>query len=183
MRTFLAIEIPESVKPLIEEQISGLVKEYPQLTWVNMQNYHVTVHFFGEVSDVNGLCARLDELLYDCESFHMYADKGHLFIQHRIVLYLEFVKDKRLEHIVDKVAEDVGDPSAKKRFVPHMTVARYKIPSKQQYYLLKKKMENLKLDFDFPVESLFLYEADLKGQTPVYKKIKEFKLYTNTKTK
>ena len=178
MRIFLGIDIPDTITSKIDEQLANLKKEYPQLSWVPQDNYHITIHFFGEVPDVTAVDKRLAELLYDQEAFHLYALQGDLFIQQRITLYIEFSKDKKLEHLAKIINEDAGKERSAKKFLPHMTIARYKVPSKQQYYLLKKKMEHLQLDFDFPVESIYLYESDLRGPMPVYKKIKEYSLCT-----
>lgn len=176
MRIFLGIDIPEQVKTVIDTQLADLKKEYPQFTWVPRANYHVTVHFFGEVAKVSEIENRLRELLFDVRPFHLYAYEGSIFQQLGIILHLEFSRDKTLEHMVDIIQADLDSGRVKKKYVPHLTIARYKSPSKQQYTLLKKKMQNLPLDFDFPVESLYLFESNLRGAVPVYKKISEIVL-------
>lgn len=176
MRIFLGIDIPEKTKTEIDLHLAALKKEYPQFSWVPRRNYHVTIHYFGEVQNVSAVENRLSTLLYDVHPFHLFAYHGGIFQQLGISMYIEFSRDKTLEHMVDTILDDVASAKLRKKYIPHVTIARYKVPSKQQYLLLRKKLENLNLDFNFPVESVYLFESDLKGAVPVYKKIKEYTL-------
>lgn len=176
MRIFLGIDIPEQVKDAIDAQLEPLKKEYPQFSWVPRENYHITIHFFGEVQNVNAVESRISELLYDIPPFHLYGYHGGMFQQIGIIMHLEFSRDKTLEHMVTVIQDDLDTGKVRKKYVPHLTVARYKMPSKQQYLLLKKKLENLPLDFDFPVSSVHMFQSILSGRVPVYKKLKEFVL-------
>ena len=51
MRLFLAVELSSKTKKEIDDQLSEIKKIYPQFQWLPSDNYHITVNFFGEISD------------------------------------------------------------------------------------------------------------------------------------
>src|SRR5271170_726591 len=61
MRVFCAIELPDSPRASLSRQIEKLRGRWPAATWVRPENLHLTLRFFGEVSegDVAGLCTAL----------------------------------------------------------------------------------------------------------------------------
>ncbi|PIV09172.1 RNA 2',3'-cyclic phosphodiesterase [Candidatus Roizmanbacteria bacterium CG02_land_8_20_14_3_00_36_15] len=169
MRLFLAIDLPKKTKKELEDQLSEIKLEYPQFNWIPKENFHITLHFFGEVIQAEKLIERLKEQLFDKESFYLYSTNSDLFINAKIIIYLNFRKEKRLL----KIEKVVGD---KKGFIPHLTFARWRIPSKQQYFVLKKKFEKLAIDISFPVKKLVLFQTIPKGKYPLYKKLASFPL-------
>lgn len=169
MRLFLAIDLTKKTKKELEDQLKKIKLEYPQFNWIPKENFHITLHFFGEVTQTERLIERLKEQLFDKESFYLYSTTNDLFINTKIIIYLNFRKEKRLLEI----EETVGD---KKGFIPHLTFARWRIPSKQQYFVLKKKFEKLEIDISFPVKGLVLFQTLPNGKYPTYKKLAKFPL-------
>ncbi len=177
MRLFLAIDPPQDVKLSIEKQITTLKKEYPQFEWTPMENYHITLHFFGDVADNKKVFSQLEGLLFDQESFYLYSLNAGMFTQYRITMHLNFRREKRLEKIVQRVKEKFYLPEQKiEKYVPHLTFARYRIPSKQQYFVMKKRLNKLNLDVSFAVKKVILFESILGGRNPIYKKVHSIKL-------
>ena len=164
MKLFLAIDLPSKVKTAIEEQIAPLKKEYPSFTWIPKENYHITIHFYGEVKNEKKLIERLKTQLFDKERFHLYGGKLDLFMNEKITIFLKFYKEKKLLEIENAV----GD---KKGYIPHLTFGRCKIPSKQQYFVLKKRLTKINVDISFPVKELILFATIPNGQFPHYKKL------------
>lgn len=175
MRTFLAIDLPQKIKKSLHSQLGKLYKEYPDIRWVSPENFHVTLHFFGEIGDPKREIEHIEESIYDVPSFHLYSSEAGLFIRHKITLYVEFQRNKTLERLVKAVREKLQLPHDK-RFVPHLTIGRYRIPSKQQYLLMKKKLKNLQIDIDFEINTIILFESILESNKPIYKKIAKFSL-------
>lgn len=68
------------------------------------------------------------------------------------------------------------DFAQQKKYLPHLTLARCRIPSKQQYLLLKKRLKKINIKVDFPVKKITLFQSILSGKKPVYKKIDTFNL-------
>lgn len=176
MRLFLAIELSDKIKKEIDNQLAEIKKAHPQFQWIPNNNYHITVSFFGEVNYQKKIINKLEEVLYDKESFYFYSTTVDLFIRNKITIYLNFKREKIIERINEDVnkAFQIFENSVK--FVPHLTLARYKIPSKQQYFVIKKRLVNLDIDVSFKINKLSLFESILGGSQSVYKKIHTFKL-------
>lgn len=178
MRLFLAIELPEIIKNQISQSITVVRREYPQFNWVPPENYHITIHFFGEIDDDVKIKEGISNVLFDRDRFYLYSNFVDLFINNKIVIYLDFRREKNLEKIAEDITGRFQQPEDihKKKFVPHLTLARYKIPSKQQYFVLKKRLAKLDIDIEFPVDKLVLYQSILTEEKPIYKKLEEFPL-------
>lgn len=177
MRLFLAIDPPETVKKAIDNQLFLFKREYPAFEWMSVDNYHITLHFFGDVSDEKAVFRELKDLLYDKESFYLYSFNADMFAKNRITMFVTFRREKQLESIVKKVKERFYLPEQKiDRYVPHLTFAKYRIPSKQQYFVIKKKLSKLNIDISFQVKKLYLVKSILGRKTPVYKKVHTIKL-------
>ncbi len=177
MRAFLAIDIPQKAKDEISAAVAPLSKEYPDLTWVPPHNYHLTIHFFGDLTakEVSNVQEKMEYMLYDVQPFHVYSLEAGIFIHDKILLYLEFARQKNLEEVVERIRESFG-PDRTKRFIPHITLARYRVPAKQQYLLLKKKVQRLAIDTSFKIDKISLYESILTGKIPQYRRIAAFAL-------
>ena len=169
MRLFLAVDLPAKTKRELDGQLEEIKLEYPQFNWIPKENFHITVHFFGEVTQTEKLIDRLKEQLFDKESFYLYSTDCNLFINKKIIFYLNFRKEKKLLMIEDVVCD-------KKGFIPHLTFARCRISSKQQYFVLKKRVGKLAIDINFPVKKLVLFETLPNGKYPIYKKLAKFPL-------
>lgn len=176
MRLFLAIELSNKTKKEIDEQLSEIKKTYPQFQWVPIDNYHITVNFFGEIIDQKKIISRLEQILYDKESFYFYSTSVDLFIHHKITIKLDFRREKKIEKINKSIKETFQIFENSVKFIPHLTLARYKIPSKQQYFVLKKRLAKVIVDVSFKINKLVLFESILGRSRSVYKKIHTFKL-------
>lgn len=179
MRIFLAIDIPEKEKEKLDTQINHLKEKYPHLQWVPRHNYHITIQFFGEVQKVDEIVKKIEDVIYDVPSFYLYSQGAGIFINHKILLYADFQRQKILEDLAEKIKTisiQDGNYTQQHKYGPHLTLARYKIPSKQQYLHLKKKLEQLDINIEFLVNKVTLYNSILQTQAPVYQKIAEFSL-------
>lgn len=176
-RAFLAIELPAQAQNEIAAALTSLKKEYPAITWVPPHNYHLTLHFFGEqpAAKIETIKSKMDELLYDIRPFHLYALEGGIFLHDKILLYLEFARQKSLEEVEERIRHTFG-PEKSRKFVPHITLARYRVPAKQQYLLLKKKVQRLAIDTSFKIDTIYLYESILTGKIPQYRRLAAFAL-------
>ena len=51
MRTFLAAKIPDLIKTNILSFVNMMKRDRNQVKWVNPENIHITIYFFGEVNE------------------------------------------------------------------------------------------------------------------------------------
>jgi len=177
MRLFLAIELPAKVQQKIGNYLKELRKNYPDFNWVVPENYHVTLYFFGETEKKEEIIKRIKKNIFDQESFHLYSGYLDLFMRKKIIIFLNFLREKKLEKLVKKINEEFYfDFSQQKKYLPHLTLARCRVPSKQQYFLLKKRLRKINIVADFPVKKITLFQSILSGKKPVYKKVHVFDL-------
>lgn len=177
MRLFLAVELPDKVKEELEKQIEKIKKEYSQFTWVTSENFHVTVHFFGERNDPDRIKKRIKDLLWDQTSFYLYSFEADVFANHKLVIYLTFHREKKIEQLAEIIKTNFdGNSVSERKFIPHLTLARGPRSSKQQYFVLKKRLSNINIDITFPVKKVILFESILEGKKPIYKKLASFNL-------
>ncbi len=177
MRLFLAIEVPKSESAKITRDIQDIKSLYPQFSWGDEKNYHITLYFYGETNKLDKIKEKLEEILYDQEAFYLYSTTADLFMNSKIVIYLNFRREKKIEKLAEKIRETFGEHFGNpKKFVPHLSLARYKIPSKQQYLVLKKRLHRLSIDISFQVKKVYIFQSILGGKKPVYKKLETFSL-------
>jgi len=177
MRLFLAVDLPVKVKKQLNEQLAYFKKEYPQFNWVSTENFHITIHFFGETNKVEQIKKRVKEIIWDQTGFYLYSFNADVFVNHKLVVYLNFRREKRIEELSKRIKSnfDINSVNGRK-FVPHLTLARGKRSSKQQYFVLKKRLEKINIDISFPVKRVVLFESILTGKKPLYKKVDSFNL-------
>lgn len=177
MRLFLAIELPEKVKKELDVQLEDIKKEYPQFTWVSPENFHITIHFFGERNGLDKIKKKVKDLIWDQTAFYLYSFKLDVFANHKLTTYLTFIREKRIEELASRIKENFEENSVnEKKFIPHLTIARGPRSSKQQYFVLKKRLEKIDVDISFAVRKLVLFESILSGKRPIYKKLAVFNL-------
>lgn len=176
MRTFLGIEIPPHISQQIITQTAQLRKDYPEFNWIPSENFHITLHFIGDIPEdkLNLVAEHIERTIFDIRPTELYAFGAGLFIQKTITAYISFHKNNTLKELNKRFIELFEDK--KKEFMPHITIAKWKIPSKQQYFHLKKKLQNLPIEIEFPIKEIHLYESISKPKNPEYRIVKTFKL-------
>jgi len=156
----LIIELSDLTKKEITDQISDFRKGYPQFQWEPITNYNILVHSFGGFSDKKSTISKLETALYDKNTFYLYSFEVALTIQNNITLFLDFKREKEIERISESIKEISSSAESSEKYSPRLTIAKYKIPSKQQYFVIKKRLSNLDVDISFKVNKLSLFEGD-----------------------
>lgn len=164
----LKIELSDVTKQQIVVQLADFRKQYPQFQWEEKENYNILVHSFGEFSDKKSTINKIETALFDKNLFYLYAFEVNLTIQNKITLYLDFRREKEIERISKSINDQFSINQNKKRYIPQLIIANYKIPSKQQYFVIKKRLANLEIDISFKVNKLSLFEGE--------KRVRVFKL-------
>src|SRR3989338_5070182 len=160
MKMTLKIELPEEIKKQIIDQLADFRKLYPQFQWEKIENYNISVHSFSEFSDKKPTISLLETALYDKNLFYLYSFEVALTIGNNIVLYLDFRREKEIERISESIKGLTSTMESPEKYVPRLTLAKYKIPSKQQYFVIKKRLSNINVDLSFKVSKLSLFEGE-----------------------
>ncbi len=126
LRLFVAIDLPAPVTDTLERICTGL----PGARWTDPEQYHLTLRFVGEV---DGLVARdLDEGLAEiaCEPFTIQLDGfGHFPPRGAPKVLWAGISPRdpvdQLRRAVDRAVHAAGVQPERRKFSPHVTVARF----------------------------------------------------------
>lgn len=125
MRLFVALDLPWELKQELGKLAGGL----PGARWVPAENYHLTLRFIGEVPPhraeeldlaLAGLRGRGFTLTL--AGVGTFAKAGR-----EVALWVGVERSPQLEHLQAKVEtalQRAGLPAEKRRFQPHVTLAR-----------------------------------------------------------
>ena len=182
IRTFLALELPESLRVKLRE----VLKRYSQATplginWVHPENLHLTVLFIGDVPEhlIKSIDARLQEILENSGEFKFKAEGLELFPSREPrLLWLKLsAQDQRLMQLnrsLVKELQELGAEPDNKPLKLHITLARLKTPMPEAM-----ARELLQLPFGGAAESyseMRLYRSVLSPSGPKYSVLNTYQL-------
>lgn len=170
LRLFVAIPVSHR----LASSLSGIIKNIKsrEIRWTREENIHITIHFLGYVdkSSVPGIHARLRDAIKDTESFTLSFDKV-IFAppgsEPRMIWALFRDGSNSYEKLAGDVASALGDFSggAVRKSTPHVTLARFKVPT------IAKTIEltNPRLNKDeLEVNSIELMQSHLSPHGAIY---------------
>ena len=176
MRLFLAIELPDKIKDQIDLGLTEIKKQYQDYRWVPKEKYHITIEFFGETEKFEMIKKTITDLIYDQPSFYLYSTDVDLFINKNIKMFLNFRREKKLETLSEIIKQKFNiEVKNNIKFIPRLTIGRTRISSKQQYFVLKKRLKEIMVNVEFPVKKIILFDSISTG-TPIFKKVAQFPL-------
>jgi 2'-5' RNA ligase len=169
MRLFAAIKPSVDVREKVRAMQARLMEMRADIRWVALENFHITVKFFGDVD-----AARVPELLeriqkaaaqvpafpLEIEGINRFPEKGAA----RVIICRVISPDQRmvkLHRLIDSAAGGMGLPMDTRVLVPHMTLGR--VSSNGGINKLLRLIEKHDLDFfgSFAVERAELVESFL----------------------
>ncbi|HEU4355580.1 MAG TPA: RNA 2',3'-cyclic phosphodiesterase [Actinomycetota bacterium] len=179
LRLFVAIDLPEDVRSLVEDGVEPLRERFPRARWVPTRNQHVTVKFLGTTWP-----RLLDHVLHavgEVAAAHApfetrVAELGAFPSARRArVLWVGLEDpDDRLATVAsaldDALAEDFRPE--KRAFTPHLTVARFDPPVRLEDDLSGIGVESR----PFAIGWLVVYRSHLQRPAPVYEALATFPL-------
>ena len=177
MRLFIAIDLPEEIKQILEE-VKAPLKDIKGVKPVKKDNIHITLKFLGEVDDnkLSQIISALRKVSF--KPFSVYLDKlGFFPNEKRIrVLWVDAKPEKPLKELkqqIDKVLPSFKDDHP---FKSHITFARIKyIPSWNDKKKILELITNKQLGKkEFLVDTFKLYKSILTPKGPIYGVLNEF---------
>lgn len=182
-RTFLAINLPNSIKEKIKKEILKLKScyfDFP-IKWVSPKNLHLTLYFFGDLSPEK--LNLLKELLK--QSIKPLKKKINLEIMERSCFpYLQeakvlFLRVKEIENYLNELYIRIGQNLKKQNFnltnqswQPHLTLGRARENIFLDKRFSKTKLQGLK----FSIDSLDLMKSELTKKGPIYTLIEKLSI-------
>jgi len=181
MRLFLAASVPENISKEISNLLVPFKNDYPDYRWVQEENYHLTIFFLGEREEAkkSDIVEGIEQIVFDIPSTIISAHKLKVFVNgSELTIYIEMYKNRQFDIVEKRISQAISNQtSPRKKYIPHLTIARCKLPSKQQYFHLKKKLERTKIDIEFLVNQIHLYQSFPGSSYPEYKILHSFKLH------
>jgi len=127
-RLFTALEIPRDAAMSLSFLRGGL----PSARWIDAENFHITLRFFGDVDarTADELVAGLDRVRQPAFTLSLRGmDAFGSKKPHSVYAGVEASRPLDLLHAeIDKVARRLALPADARRFTPHVTLARLRNP-------------------------------------------------------
>ena len=191
IRSFIAIELPQSVKKGLEQiEFKGKQGGYTGIKWVDPKGIHVTLRFLGNISSEQIIAVRkaLEETTQEIPSFHLeIAGLGAFpnLTQPRVLWVAingEIDKLSRLQKKIGSLLASSGFSKESRPFVPHLTLARLKDSlSPEDKRKIGAFINSLKLKayLPFDAEAVSLMRSQLTPTGAIYSCLFTAKLRNN----
>jgi 2'-5' RNA ligase len=182
-RTFIAIDIPVSlkIKECLKIMLHSLADE--KIRWVAENNLHLTIMFLGDTEEqkILGIQAKLKEMTENLPVFSVTIKNVGVFKNFRDprIIWFGIEENKellQLKKIVENQIAPFGFLPEARKFLPHMTIGRIK------YLQNKKILQQIIEDFQdqvlhqFMVQEVVFYESILGKEGPEYVPLGKFNL-------
>lgn len=176
IRTFIAAEIPPSVRDKLSRQLTAFKTSAPLVKWSHPENLHLTLRFLGDVKE-----DELDELFDATEDAVAAIPAFALEIRgvgafpnwrHPRVVWAgcgEGTEDAlALASAVEESCVDLGYERERRPFRPHLTLGRVKQPA-DAYGLAEAVMGLEGKPFGYiDIDSVVVFMSTLRRGGPVY---------------
>lgn len=171
IRSFLAFELPPEMRTIVARVSGELKKSSLDVRWVKAGNTHLTIIFMGDMKEEN-IGAIGEEVQKVCQEYGPFdlALKGvGVFTSRRSprVLWLGLTGDlDRMANFRDALQNRLvtfGVKKEKRRFVPHLTLGRFRGSKKKRVYIddTMGPYEDLASPI-CKLKELILFRSDLK---------------------
>src|SRR6266446_1706418 len=135
-RTFIALELDESLQHFLGNVIHRLAQQLPSVRWVNPSGIHLTLAFLGELSDEQLPAAKqaADAAAQQITPFEFRLKELGMFGSQRQprVIWMGIEESSgnlfRLHGVLNRELELRGFEVDSRPFSPHLTLARIKQP-------------------------------------------------------
>jgi RNA 2',3'-cyclic 3'-phosphodiesterase len=136
IRTFICIEIPQSIKERINRLQEILRQIDAQISWTKPSNIHLTLKFLGgvEATRIERVKKALERAANGISPFEVEVGRAGCFPSPRSprVLWVGFSNlPERLQQLYSNIEDELareGFEREKRKFSPHLTIARIRPP-------------------------------------------------------
>lgn len=175
MRLFAAIELPSHVRDAALELQSGLRSRVSGVRWVQPENLHLTLVFFGEVGDADPLSKCLGGAAYTGLDPLILGDvRGYPERRPRVIVIDVEDEHAALARLVAEVKRRTVDwPTDEKPFRAHVTLGRVKNPGSVSHGDLRGSRP---AGIELRPEEFVLFESMLTKSGSVYRPIARYPL-------
>ncbi len=177
IRLFAAVPLPWE----IQERLSDLAAGLPGARWVPPENMHITLRFIGEVDrgtadDIDGLLSGVRAPAFELS----FAGVGTFGSGRQVrAAWIGVEKSEALHHLRDKVesaAVRAGLEPERRKFTPHVTLARFKKASPGSHLARWIEAHGGFSAGPFDVDRFTLFQSHLGREGAHYEAVAEYPL-------
>jgi len=187
VRSFIAIDPPATLQPLLTKYAESLRREHPQgFRWVNPQLFHLTIKFLGEISieKIKVVTQALERFTVKTKPFDLVLDRTGAFPtwQSPRTIWIGSQQNEAMDKFYAELEREltlVGIPLDKKKFHAHLTLCRVaEYAKKENIRFLENRMKSMSIPekICWKVTEINLYRSILSYQGPTYSIISSHKL-------
>lgn len=170
-RIFIALPID----PAVRKAITGIIPaERGAVRWVKEHQYHITLRFLGDISEEQ--LRRTKEAVDQVGKawttpLHLVAQGVGAFpgMQRARVIWVGLAGDTepllQLQRRLEQALSDLGFPTERRRFTPHVTIGRLREPASVPDFLLAQERSEFGA---WTVSAIQVIESKLYPTGPVY---------------
>ncbi len=182
IRSFLAIDLDDDLKPKINKIIREFKKIDANIKYVDLNNLHFTLKFFGDI-DTDGIdliSQKIEKTIKEFKPFDIKITGCGAFPNnnHIKVIWIGVESDELLGHLHDKLDGEFSSIGfdKDKKFSTHLTIGRMKsAKNKNQIKSVIEEFENVEIG-NMNVSSIALKKSTLKPSGPIYENLKTYDL-------
>jgi 2'-5' RNA ligase len=187
IRCFIAVSLPAEILNQINNYIQKLRQIAPDVRWVKAHGIHITLKFLAE--QPQPVVTRIQENLHDITGvvnpFRLKVNGTGCFPNARRpkVFWLGLDHDPdnslfKLHDFIENNLEPLGFLREKRRFSPHLTMGRVKLPADYQHIFSYFESSPFPV-MQFNVNEVVLMRSVLRPQGAVYTPIETYELHKN----
>jgi 2'-5' RNA ligase len=185
IRAFLALELPAPIQRnlrLLQDEFSFLDRE---IKWVKEANLHITLHFFGSLSEreVGQACSCAGAVARDMEPFPVEIKGLGVFPPRgkTRVFWAGIGRGREelqeLHTRLGKELQRAGFALERRAYTPHVTLGRFRKPPTAAVPLQSEIRQRGEVSYgNFTAGDIALIQSILTPQGPIYKVIQPFDL-------
>lgn len=183
MRTFAAIALPDEVRDRISRVTKDMRSACKSVRWVQAENYHLTLAFYGEVEDdqFETIDAALARHTSNIAAFTLHLTECGAFpnVRKPATVWVGVNTCSELEACHAAAAEAgsaVGIPAEKRKYHPHITIGRVRRGRFEQELAPHLPSAEAIGACEFTVRDVSLFKSSLTPQGAHYDCLKQYPL-------
>jgi len=175
VRTFLAIDLPDTQRKILEEHQSQWNSTKADVRWIYPSNMHLTLKFLGEIqeSSTENVIAVCKEVCCLHRGFSLFLNSTGIFpnLRRPRVLWIGVGGKTDLlckrQNSIETALEKKGFPREDRAFASHLTVGRIR-SLRRLSRLLEVFLKNEIAIEPFTVKEVVVYKSRLTHRGPIY---------------
>ena len=184
LRLFTALGIPEAIRQEIETFRTGLPTDGVKLKWEKSQNLHITLKFLGNternlvekiITVLEGIAGEHREITTTLTRFGFFPNVRNPRIAWIAPDPEATTRIVKIHSPVESMLRREGFMAEKRRYHPHVTIARIKACWDPPEHFIGEFEENFSGE-PFAIDRIILYESRLRPEGACYKPIQTFPL-------